>query len=136
MTSFYGFPDDEQYRFTDLNEFVQDFLDENDYCEGETPDEITIHEMEAAPINAMYFEVLDDLLEKLDEEYSDPDGDSTTPTPAMIAAENINTAVSNSVMVLQGTVSQENITQIITDLYTLYLDLFIAGTNKLKKELM
>ncbi len=48
--------------------------------------DVTVHEYKSESLNFSANQLLSEILERLDEDYGDPDGDLTQPTPAMLAA--------------------------------------------------
>jgi len=80
-------PDAERLQADTPDEAIEEFLDcvdqedwpENLMAVGYAPMSVSHHEPN--PVR-----VLDDVLERLDEDYADPDGDPTEPTEIMIAA--------------------------------------------------
>lgn len=85
--TFWGFDNDEHLSCTDRDEAIDEYLD-NCYPGPypETLEVIGFVRRKADP-DTWRLGVLDRLLENLDEEYGDPDGGPTDPTPAMKEAE-------------------------------------------------
>lgn len=87
--SFWGMEDEERLSCTEIGERVQKFCE--DY-EGDEPipETIELIGFDSMKVNeGSYAEwLLDNLLETLDEEYGDPDGDGTEPTEGMKQAAN------------------------------------------------
>jgi len=75
-------PDREDLRFSDRDEAIEAILDAMD---DPLPEKITI--CGYARMKVSLSGILEDILERLDEEYSDPDGNPTDPTDAMKKAE-------------------------------------------------
>jgi len=84
---YYGGDDDERYNANTLDEYLESFVDE--WCSYEPfPEKITVNKAIPEKIPSGSCRVLENLLENLDEDFSDPDfGVATKPTPAMKKAE-------------------------------------------------
>lgn len=78
--------DSEQLRHETVDEAIEAFIDGFD-DPAMVPQTIEVKGYRRVPVEAYGINILDDVLEALDEEYGDPDGDSTEPTPAMKKAE-------------------------------------------------
>jgi hypothetical protein len=78
----WGAPHCERYTHTDPDDAIEEILDE---ASGPPADYGEVVVVEVAPVNvALYaYSVLDPLLNDLDEEYGDPEGEPTEPTKAM-----------------------------------------------------
>jgi hypothetical protein len=74
----------ESLTWTDPDEAVERYLDD---IHPELPEALTVHGYARMAVSADGADPLDRVLEHIDEEHGDPDGDPTTPTPAMRAAE-------------------------------------------------
>lgn len=89
--SFYSCSDDtERLTDTDPNEAIEMFLD--GIPRAGWPETLQVYGWKRVPVVVSGFtceRALDRLLEDLDEEYGDPDGGSTDPTPAMVAAARV-----------------------------------------------
>ena len=86
----WGEPDKEgPLHFDNKDDAINDLID--NFNEGEEPETITIAGY--APMKVVMPNILEMLLENLDEELSDPDGDLTEPTEAMKEAEKVFLAV-------------------------------------------
>lgn len=75
----------ERLNYTDPEEAVYDEISGNESLFQD--DEITLYEHTPMTIPDSRFEVLERLLESLDEDFGDPDGEYSKPTPGMIQAE-------------------------------------------------
>lgn len=78
--------DREDLAFTSIEDAVQSWADD---LEGPLPEEVTVYgwkRMEIPSAEAIAERVLDDVLERLDEEYGDPDGGFVQPAKELNAA--------------------------------------------------
>jgi len=84
---FWGVNDPDQLEYTDKDEAIEAFLD-GMASDGDLPDtvEVTAYRKLEIPVESNATSALDSLLEYLDEEYGDPDGDYSKPTEKMKAA--------------------------------------------------
>lgn len=86
QTLLWGREDDERLTYTDPDEAIEAYID--DYPQDELA-EYTVTVCEFRPMKPKYNgarRVVERVLEDLDEDYGDPDGDGSRPTPAMLAA--------------------------------------------------
>lgn len=85
---FYGEAEQEVYTCDSLDEYVQEIVDNTH--PADLPLKIIVQKMAPEEISDQNFEVLNDLLERLDEDFSNPDdSDGTKPTEAMRFAEEL-----------------------------------------------
>lgn len=84
---FWGEKDDERLHHDDPDEAIADIIDGLHPVGFDEIGEITVHEFAPATPNPEHWRPLESLIEQLDEEYADPDGDGTRPTEAMLVAE-------------------------------------------------
>jgi len=83
--SYWGREEEEVLTNTDPDEAIEEILDA--YGPGELEDhEVTVIEYRPRGCVVDAESILENALERLDEEYGNPDGDYTKPTPAMTAA--------------------------------------------------
>lgn len=80
---YWGLEDADRLYHDDKDEAIEAILED---MEPE-PETIEICGFVTMEINVKGYDPLEDILERLDEEYGDPDGDPTKPTEAMIEAE-------------------------------------------------
>lgn len=81
---FWDTPDRENLRYSTESDAIEGILDD---LEKPFPEIIEIAGFARMVPSEGYFCILDDVLERLDEEFGDPDGDHFEPTPAMKEAE-------------------------------------------------
>jgi hypothetical protein len=82
-TVYWGPPGEERYSSSDIEEVIEMVLD---HAHPGVPGTITVVAMSPRIMTAKDVSpdtILENTLEYLDEEYGDPDGDHTDPTPAM-----------------------------------------------------
>ena len=77
-------PDREDLRFSDRDEAIEAILDAMD---DPLPEKITICGYARMEVDLSSSDILTDFLERLDEDYGNPDGDLSEPTEAMKEAE-------------------------------------------------
>ena len=78
---FYGGPGDMQLRYTDPDEYIEDYL--GDLEEEPETIEVVRYRPMTPSIGNLPSRVLDTLLEYLDQEYGDPEGDAPDETEKM-----------------------------------------------------
>jgi len=81
---FWGSPDDERLVHTDEYGAIEAILED---MADPLPEKITICGFAKMVVNVLVLNPLEDCLEKLDEEYGDPEGEYSEPTEAMREAE-------------------------------------------------
>jgi hypothetical protein len=86
----YGFPGDERLS-TSLEELIEDHFCEK--IEDDISWPLVVHEFKRMTPSLSAENILDDVLDRLDEEYGDPDGNSTEPTEIMKKAADVFVAV-------------------------------------------
>lgn len=79
----WGAPDEERLTHDDMDEAIEAILDAWD---GPLTGTVTVCGFARMPFRLDFDRILDDILERLDEELSNPDGEPTEPTPKMRAA--------------------------------------------------
>jgi len=84
----YGLKDQDRLFATEPQEVALEVLDtpSNNSSQMEDAFPIKVYEYERIPISLDPQRVLDDVIEILDEDYADPDGDDTVPTERMVEA--------------------------------------------------
>jgi len=82
----WGARDEERLEFYDENECIEAILDGMD---NPLPEKITICGFARMDVNTICLNPLEQCLERLDEEYGDPDGEYSGPTEAMKTAERV-----------------------------------------------
>lgn len=80
----WGCPDDENLYHTDQDDLIEAILDG---MPDPLPEKITIAGFSPMELNLNPGDVLDSLLERLDEDFSNPNGDATVATEKMKEAE-------------------------------------------------
>lgn len=88
MTTFWGEIGDERLVHTSPDDAIESIIDSHHPATIDEIGDITVHEF--APVKPQLgsvHEPLETLLERLDEEYGDPEGDGCEPTAAMLAAQ-------------------------------------------------
>lgn len=86
---FWGSPDDERLEHSDEDEAIEAILDEMGYPHPDWPETITICGFARMEVDLPSLNPLEDCLDRLDEEYGDPDGEPAQPTEAMKEAERV-----------------------------------------------
>ena len=84
---YYGLQDQERLD-TSLEDVIERLLEDSDICKIEWPVKVFEHRLIDVTLSAERLgrQALENMLQTLDEEHSDPEGDYTRPTPAMQAA--------------------------------------------------
>ncbi len=81
---FWGHPDQERLSATDEDDAIEAILDD---MEPPFPEKITVAGFAKTEVDISKLDPLERVLEYMDEEYGDPDGDPSKPTEAMRRAE-------------------------------------------------
>lgn len=89
-SKFWGAHDDERLVYTSADDAIEAILDALEPAEFDEIGEVTVYGFQPMkPSPSLGWDPLDILLEQLDEQHGDPEGDGTRPTEAMRAAEKV-----------------------------------------------